>query len=97
MIGIAQRGRNGSDHVVYKPYLDHDYRGCGLGPALIESILQNLPSNAPRLCVAHFARNERAGAFYEREGCIDARVERSDANSALDVVWRVRISDRELT
>lgn len=90
IIGVAQCGRNGSDHVLYKLYLDPDYRGRGLGPALIESILQNLPSNAPRLCVEHFAGNERAGTFYEREGFIVERIERSDVNSALDVVWRAR-------
>lgn len=90
IIGVAQRGRNGSDHVLYKLYLDPDYRGRGLGPALIESIIQNLPSSAPRLCVEHFAGNERAAAFYEREGFNVERIERSDANSALDVVWRAR-------
>ncbi|WP_407645411.1 GNAT family N-acetyltransferase [Brevibacterium limosum] len=41
VFGVAQLGRNGSDHVLYKLYLDPDYRGRGPGPALIESILQS--------------------------------------------------------
>ncbi|WP_231735088.1 GNAT family N-acetyltransferase [Microbacterium hominis] len=90
IVGVAQRGRDASDHVLYKLYIAPVYRGRGLGPALIEAVIQRLPSNGARLCVEHFAGNERAGAFYEREGFFVERIERSGADSARDVVWRVR-------
>jgi hypothetical protein len=39
----------------------------------------------------HFLANERAGAFYEREGFAVERIERSPTEDpALGVVWRLR-------
>ncbi len=90
VIGVAQRGRNGADHVLYKLYLDPARRGHGLGPALIEAVIQRLPAATSRLCVEHFAGNVRAAAFYERERFFVERVAKSDGDSALDVVWRAR-------
>ena len=91
VVGVAQSGRNGGDHVLYKLYVDPRYRGQGLGPRLIEAITRQLPPGGSRLCVEHFAGNERAGAFYEREGFTVTSVEPSDTgNPALDVVWRTR-------
>ncbi|MBX9244999.1 GNAT family N-acetyltransferase [Actinotalea ferrariae] len=90
VVGVVQRGRSGADHVLYKLYVDPGYRGSGLGPRLIEAVVRRLPPDASRLCVEHFASNERAGAFYEREGFVVERVERSGTSPALDVVWRVR-------
>lgn len=86
--GVAQRGRNGADHVVYKLYLAPGRRGQGLGPRLLDAVIRQLPPGADRLCVEHFAANERAGAFYEREGFTVERIEPSAAG--LDVVWRAR-------
>jgi hypothetical protein len=44
-----------------------------------------------RLYIEHFAANERAGAFYEREGYGVERTEPSpNGDPALAVVWRVR-------
>lgn len=90
LVGVVQRGRHGADHVLYKLYVDPRRRGLGLGPCLIEAVIRRLPPDARRLSVEHFASNTRAGAFYEREGFVVERVERSGTSSALDVVWRVR-------
>lgn len=90
LVGVAQRGWNGADHVIYKLYLDPAYRGQGIGPDLVEAVIRRLPAGAGRLCVEHFAGNERAGAFYERERFTVERIEPSDAGPALDVVWRAR-------
>ncbi len=94
LVGVAQRGRHGADHVLYKLYLDPGSRGLGLGPRLIEAVIRRLPADATRLFVEHVASNTRAGAFYEREGFVVERVERSGTSSALDVVWRVRDLER---
>jgi GNAT superfamily N-acetyltransferase len=85
--GVGQRGRRGADHVVYKLYVHPGHRGGGLGPRLLHALIGQLPADADRLCVEHFAANERAGAFYEREGFI---VERVEGDAALAVVWRAR-------
>jgi len=94
LVGVAQRGRHGADHVLYKLYLDPGSRGLGLGPRLIEAVIQRLPADASRLFVEHVASNTRAGAFYAREGFVVERVERSGTSAALDVVWRVRHLER---
>lgn len=91
VVGVAQRGRHGADHVIYKLYVDPGFRSHGLGPRLIDALIGQLPPDASRVGVEHFAGNVRAGAFYEREGLTVDRVEPSVAGDpALDVVWRTR-------
>ena len=91
IVGVGQLGRHGADHVVYKLYLHPDYRGRGLGPRLIDALIRQLPDDADRLYVEHFAANEHAGRFYEREGFTVERTEPSPTGDpALDVVWRLR-------
>jgi ribosomal protein S18 acetylase RimI-like enzyme len=91
LVGVGQRGRRGADHVVYKLYIHPQHRGRGLGPQLIDALTRQLPANADRLYIEHFVANERAGAFYEREGFTVQRIEPSHTgNPALGVVWRAR-------
>jgi GNAT superfamily N-acetyltransferase len=91
IVGVGQRGQRGHDHVVYKLYVHPQHRGRGLGPRLLGALIRQLPDAADRLYIEHFAANERAGAFYEREGFTIDRIEPSPTDSAaLSVVWRVR-------
>ena len=91
ILGVGQRGRRGADHVVYKLYVHPEHRGRGLGPQLLDAITTQLPADADRLCIEHFVANERAGAFYEREGFTVERVESSPTeHRALGIVWRAR-------
>jgi GNAT superfamily N-acetyltransferase len=91
LVGVGQRGRNGPEHVVYKLYVHPRQRGRGLGPRLLGALIAQLPADAGRLYIEHFAANERAGAFYEREGFTVDRIEPSaTGDPALAVVWRVR-------
>lgn len=91
LVGVGQRGRSGADHVVYKLYLHPRYRDRGLGVRLLDALTRQLPADADRLCIEHFVGNERAGAFYEREGFTVVRIEPGPTdNPALGVVWRAR-------
>lgn len=91
LVGVGQRGRDGADQVIYKLYVHPQYRGHGLGPRLIEVLVRDLPDGTTRLYIEHFAGNQRAGAFYEREGFTIERTEPSPSDDpALAVVWRVR-------
>lgn len=85
LVGMAQRGRWGADHVVWKLYVHPDHRGTGLGPRLLAQLTAGLDGD--RVLLEHFAANERAAAFYEREGFAVDHVEPSAVG---DVVWRVR-------
>lgn len=91
LVGIGQRGRAGADHVVYKLYVHPGHRGHRLGPRLLHALTTRLPANTDRLHVEHFAANERAGAFYEREGfTVDGVDPSPTGDPALAVVWRSR-------
>ncbi|MDQ3465616.1 MAG: GNAT family N-acetyltransferase [Actinomycetota bacterium] len=91
LVGVGQRGRRGADHVVYKLYVHPQHRGRGLGSQLLDALTRRLPANADRLYIEHFVANERAGAFYEREGFAVERIESSPTEDpALGVVWRAR-------
>ncbi len=94
LVGVGQRGRRGADHVVYKLYVDPQHRGRGLGTRLLDALIRRLPADADRLYIEHFVANERAGAFYEREGFSVERIEPSPTGDpALGVVWRARPLD----
>ena len=98
LVGVAQRGRRGTDHVVYKLYLHPSHRGRGLGPRLLAALTAQLPTTANRLYIEHFAANKRAGAFYEREGFVVEQVESSPTgNPALATVWRSRPLNPDVT
>jgi GNAT superfamily N-acetyltransferase len=91
LLGVAQRGRREEDHVVYKLYVHPDHRGTGVGLRLLDAVIGQLPAGADRLLVEHFAANERAGAFYEREGfAVDSVAPSPTGDPALDIVWRSR-------
>ena len=91
LVGVGQRGRSGADHVVYKLYVHPQHRGRGLGTQLLEVLTRQLPADADRLYIEHFVANERAGAFYEREGFTVERIDSSPTEDpALGVVWRAR-------
>jgi ribosomal protein S18 acetylase RimI-like enzyme len=91
LVGVGQRGLRGTDHVVYKLYVHPQYRDRGLGPLLLDALIRQLPADTDRLYVEHFAANERAGEFYEREGFTVQPIESGPAeNPALAIVWRVR-------
>ena len=91
VVGVGQRGRMDVEHVIRKLYLHPGQRGRGLGRQLLGALVDQLPAGVGRVWIEHFAANERAGGFYEREGFTVERVEASAAgDAATDQVWRVR-------
>ena len=77
--------------MIWKLYLHRAHRGRGLGRQLLGALVDQLPAGVGRVWIEHVAANERAGAFYEREGFTVERVEASASGDAgADQVWRVR-------
>ena len=87
LVGVGQR----ADNVIYKLYVHPAHRSRGLGPRLLAALVDRLPAGTDRVRIEHFAANERAAAFYEREGFTVERIEPSPTgNPALAIVWRAR-------
>lgn len=91
LVGVAELGRWAGAPVVWKLYVHPDHRGGGLGPRLLAAVEDLVEDDDERLLLEHFAGNERAAAFYEREGFTVDRVEPSaSGRREHDVVWRSR-------
>ncbi|MEH3079162.1 MAG: GNAT family N-acetyltransferase [Quadrisphaera sp.] len=92
LLGVAQLGRWEGAPVVCKLYVHPDHRGSGLGPRLLAAVEELVVDDDERLLLEHFAGNQRAAAFYEREGFSVDRVEPSPSGRREhDVVWRSRL------
>ncbi|WP_063710041.1 DUF6228 family protein [Amycolatopsis benzoatilytica] len=86
---VAGVGQIGADCVVGELYLEPLHRGQGLGPKLLGTLAARVPDGGLR--VEHFAADQRAGAFYEREGFAVERIEAGlGGDPALAVVRRTR-------
>ncbi len=90
VVGVGERGTWEGDHVIWKLYVAPELRSRGIGRHLIAALEAQLPADATRICVEHFAANERAGQFYEREGFREMRVAKHPSDPARHVVWRER-------
>lgn len=90
LVGVAEVGTWEADPVVWKLYVHPDRRGRGIGRALLRAAIAQLPDPASRVLLEHFAGNERAAAFYEREGFVHLRTDPSASGEpAAATVWRV--------
>jgi SAM-dependent methyltransferase/GNAT superfamily N-acetyltransferase len=91
LIGVAQWGLLGGDPVLWKLYVHPEHRGGGVGVQLLDAVISAIPSGSTRLLTEHVAGNERAAAFYAREGFEVVRVEDDpDGLDAAALVWRAR-------
>ena len=88
LLGVAEWGAWDGAPVLWKLYVHPDHRGRGLGQHLLRAVIARLPTGSRRLQVEHFAANERAGRFYEREGFEWVRAEPNPADPATAVIWR---------
>jgi len=89
IIGVGQYGILGDEYVIWKLYVHPEYRGQGIGVRLINALINEFPADTPSVLIEHFAANERAGAFYEREGFSVRNIEpNSEGDHRADVVWR---------
>ena len=89
VIGLTQLGELDGDPVMWKLYVAPGHRGRGIGAQLVRDVIRTLPPGSHRLVTEHIACNERAGAFYEREGLTVTGTEEHE-DPRLSVVWRAR-------
>lgn len=94
VVGVCETGEFAGEQVIWKLYLAPDFRGYSLGAQLLYDAIDALPAGAGHVLVEHFAGNDRAGHFYQRQGFDLARTEEAptgDPKAA--VVWRRRDLD----
>ncbi|MFJ8917264.1 GNAT family N-acetyltransferase [Amycolatopsis sp. NPDC102389] len=88
LAGVGQCGLDAGEHVICKLYAHPGHRG--LDARLLDVLIGRLPADAGRVYAEHLAADERAGAFFEREGFTVARIEPSaTGDPRLDVVRRL--------
>ena len=89
IVGVAETGELGQEHVVWKLYLAPEFRGRALGTALLRHAIGPLRAKTDHVLVEHFAENKRAARFYEREGWLVVRTEAAMSGDPRGtVVWR---------
>lgn len=93
IIGVGEWSLFEGAPVIWKLYVHPLHRGEGIGPRLIDAIIDDLPDEVDRLQVEHFAVNRRAGVFYEREGFEEVRTVEDRTNPVMNVIWRERSLD----
>ncbi len=89
IVGVSETGELAGEQVIWKLYLASDFRGRSLGVELLRRAVAALPSETDHVLVEHFAGNERAGAFYDRERFTVVNTDPTsggDPNAA--VIWR---------
>jgi ribosomal protein S18 acetylase RimI-like enzyme len=90
LVGVAEVGAWDGDPVIWKLYVRPGHRGRGIGRMLLLSAISEVPREASRVVLEHFAGNERAGAFYQREGFEHLRTDPAvSGEPAAATVWRV--------
>jgi ribosomal protein S18 acetylase RimI-like enzyme len=90
LVGVAEVGVWERDPVIWKLYLKPERRGRGIGRVLLRAAILEVPREASRVILEHFAGNERAAAFYEREGFEHLRTDpAASGDPAAATVWRV--------
>ncbi|GAA5163982.1 N-acetyltransferase [Ornithinimicrobium tianjinense] len=89
IVGVAETGVLGEDHVVWKLYLAPELRGRAIGADLLQHAVAPLRKVTDHVLVEHFAGNTKAARFYEREGWAVVRTEASrSGDPAAAIVWR---------
>lgn len=83
VVGMAEHGRYDGEPVLWKLYVAPRRRSAGIGPMLLRGVVADLPSGTVRLLTEHIAENERAAAFYRREGF-------AVLHEGPDIIWRAR-------
>lgn len=86
ILGMAEWSAYEGVPTIWKLYVHPDRRGEGIGPRLLAAVTSSVPQDADRVRVETFAVNERASAFYRREGFRLVRAEESD-DPARRVLW----------
>ncbi|HSJ83303.1 MAG TPA: GNAT family N-acetyltransferase [Acidimicrobiia bacterium] len=93
VIGVGEWSLFEGAPVIWKLYVHPLHRGEGIGPRLMDAIIEGLQDEADHIQVEHFAVNLRAGAFYEREGFKEIRTVEDLTNPVMNVIWRERTLD----
>jgi ribosomal protein S18 acetylase RimI-like enzyme len=90
-VGTATVGELDGVPVLWKIYVRPDDQGGGVGSALLEAVLADLP--AGRLRLEYVEGNERAAAFYRARGFRELRRDAPEEPGRPGQIWMERAAD----
>jgi ribosomal protein S18 acetylase RimI-like enzyme len=90
-VGTATVGELDGVPVLWKIYVRPDDQGGGVGSALLEAVLADLP--AGRLRLEYVEGNERAAAFYRSRGFRELRRDAPEEPGRPGQIWMERAAD----
>lgn len=76
IVGMASaQVRADQTAILWRLYVNHVYRGQGIGTRLLDEVQNQLPLEVKTLYIEYYQQNQRAAAFYAAQGFIFDRVE----------------------
>lgn len=99
VVGVSQVESLESDFVLWKLYVLPEWQGLGIGTELLDAVKRRALDESRGLLTEYATRNERAGAFYRRQGllkwmargralelcgCVSRKMSRSDESRCCD-------------
>jgi ribosomal protein S18 acetylase RimI-like enzyme len=73
IVGCSVVGERDGGPFVHKLYVVPDAQRSGAGRALLDAVVDDLPDDAVAVQLDHAEGNDRAHAFYERQGFVEVR------------------------
>jgi len=87
VIGFSEAQVEDSRCIVWKLYVDADWRGKGIGSRLLYELEQRLPPHIETMMTKFLSKNSAAGLFYRKRGFMFDHLEKDPHHSGWSYTW----------
>lgn len=87
VIGYAESQVEDARCILWKLYVDVNWRGKGIGKRLLQELVQRLPLHIEMLMTNFLSKNTAAGLFFRKRGFIFDRLEKDPNHSDWSYTW----------